>query len=80
MEIETCLFTKDLITKAIDSNQYAAGVFLDLAKAFDTVDHSILLKKMSIYGIRGVALYTMVYRLSVGENSASPMQWSSFYV
>src|SRR6218665_1597411 len=43
---------QDLITKAIDSNQYAAGVFLDLAKAFDTVDHSILLKKMSIYGIR----------------------------
>src|SRR6218665_3528470 len=47
---------QDLITKAIDSNQYAAGVFLDFAKAFDTVDHSILLKKMSIYGIRGVAL------------------------
>src|SRR6218665_2208514 len=47
---------QDLITKAIDSNQYAAGVFLDFAKAFDTVDHSILCKNMSIYEIRGVAL------------------------
>ena len=47
---------QDLITKAIDSNQYVAGGFLDLAKVFDTVDHSILFLKMSIYGVREVAL------------------------
>ncbi len=47
---------QDLITEAIDANKYSIGVFLDLAKAFDTVDHSILLKKMSIYGIRGIPL------------------------
>lgn len=44
------------ITNAIDNKKYAVGLFLDLKKAFDTINHSILLKKMERYGIRGVAL------------------------
>ena len=43
------------IRQAIDGNKFACGVFIDLQKAFDTVDHNILLKKLDHYGIRGVA-------------------------
>lgn len=44
------------ITNSLDKKKYAAGVFIDLKKAFDTIDHSILLRKLERYGIRGVAL------------------------
>jgi len=42
------------IKKAIDKGEYTCGVFIDLQKAFDTVDHSILLKKLQNYGFRGI--------------------------
>ena len=45
----------DDIRKPLDNNLFAAGVFIDLQKAFDTVDHEILLYKLNHYGIRGVA-------------------------
>ena len=47
---------QDKISQAMDNNEYSIGIFLDLAKAFDTVDHKILLHKLETYGIRGVAL------------------------
>lgn len=42
--------------KALDDSEKALAIFLDLAKAFDTVNHSILLSKMETLGIRGLPL------------------------
>jgi Reverse transcriptase (RNA-dependent DNA polymerase)/Endonuclease-reverse transcriptase len=47
---------QDKISNAIENNEYAVGIFFDLAKAFDTVDHAILLNKLATYGIRGMQL------------------------
>ena len=43
----------EMIYDCLDQNFVVLGLFLDLQKAFDTVNHAILLKKMHHYGIRG---------------------------
>ena len=43
------------LVEEIRKNKYTVGVFIDLNKAFDTVDHDILCKQLHFYGLRGVA-------------------------
>ena len=46
----------DKLIKPLDNGELVLGVFLDLSKAFDTVNHAILRQKRNHNGIRGCAL------------------------
>ena len=46
----------DKIANAFENKQFVIGTFLDLSKAFDCIDHEILIHKLRYYGIRGTAL------------------------
>ena len=46
----------NFIYKSLDEGNFVFGIYIDLKKAFDTVQHRILLYKLQHYGIRGLAL------------------------
>ena len=54
--IHALISMTESIKNSLDNKKFGCGIYLDLQKAFDTVDHQILLNKLEYYGIRGTAL------------------------
>lgn len=68
------------ITDSLDSNKYVAAVYVDLRKAFDTVNHKLLLERLNEIGLRGQALVLIESYLSrrlvstrVNGHTSSPL-------
>jgi len=61
----------DKVTNAMDSKSCSIGLFIDLAMAFDTVDHEILFAKLSHYGIRGLPLNLLCSYITVKKQYVS---------
>ena len=55
---------QNTLLQNLDNNKLTCTIFLDLSKAFDSVNHNILLKKLERYGIRGMPLKLMKSYLS----------------
>ena len=54
----------DTLLQNLDNGDIPIAIFLDLSKAFDTLDHAILLKKMDHYGIKDTPLNWLISYLS----------------
>jgi hypothetical protein len=69
----------DKISASIDKGKFAISVFVDLAKAFDTLDHNILCSKLYHYGVRGIALDLLTNYLTNRSQFTSGYALSSAY-
>ena len=62
----------DNLRKAIDDNLYSCGVFLDISKAFDTVNHAILLQKMERMGY---GVFPSNFLQAILQTDSSTFRW-----
>ena len=66
-------FSVNKVLSEIEQGKHVLGIFIDLSKAFDTLDHSKLLHKLDYYGIRGVA-YKLLESYLIGRSQLTNFQ------
>ena len=67
----------DQISIKMYNRKYSIDIFLDLSKAFDTIDHNILLKKLESYGVTGTALKWFSSKVSKVKLYIAPRETST---
>ena len=67
----------DIITNSRERGKHVLGIFIDLSKAFDTLDHRTLISKLENYGVRGTALTLLTSYLTERSQYVSFCKTSS---
>lgn len=65
---DSFLKVQDKIIDRIEQNLFRLGLFLDLEKSFDTIQHDIFLVNLEHYGIRGIPLFLLKSYLEKRES------------
>ena len=72
----------DKVRSLLDDGNYVISIFVDLTKAFDTIDHEILLYKLDHYGIHGHANVFLGHILQIEGNllllTVSNLNWKAY--
>ena len=68
------------LTVVLKKKIYTTGLFIDLSKAFDTVDHKILIIKSQNYGVKGTSLQWFKNYLENRKQFITYENFSTFYI
>ena len=70
----------DQINCNFEKNLYTLGIFIDFSKAFDTVDHKILITKLENYGVKGTNLLSFKSYLKNRKQFIAYENFSTSYI
>jgi len=68
----------DKITESVDNYNYCTGIFIDLSKAFDSIDHEIVINKLKLPLPMGEACVTYMCYMHLGPTWVNAIQPSMF--